>query len=60
VPHIFDRFYRSDRARGRGGVGLGLALVRSIVTLHGGTITVESTSGAGSCFRIVLPLATQA
>jgi len=60
VPYIFDRFYRGDRARGRGGVGLGLALVRSIVSLHGGTISVDSTSGPGSCFRIVLPLATQA
>jgi two-component system sensor histidine kinase BaeS len=55
LPHIFDRFYRADRARGRGGVGLGLALVRSIVALHGGRITVESTPGAGSCFRVVLP-----
>jgi heavy metal sensor kinase len=58
LPHIFDRFYRADRARGRGGVGLGLALVRSIVGLHGGRITVESTPGAGSCFRVVLPLAS--
>ena len=55
LPHIFDRFYRADRARGRGGFGLGLALVRSIVGLHGGRITVESTPGAGSCFRVVLP-----
>jgi heavy metal sensor kinase len=58
LPHIFDRFYRADR--GRGGVGLGLALVRSIVSLHGGDITAHSTPGLGSRFRVVLPLATQA
>jgi signal transduction histidine kinase len=60
LPHIFDRFYRADRARGRGGAGLGLALVRSIVVLHGGDISVDSAAGSGSRFRVVLPLATQA
>lgn len=53
---IFDRFYRTDPARTRGGAGLGLALVRSIVLLHKGQIAVESEMGQGSCFRIVLPL----
>lgn len=53
---IFDRFYRSDPARTRGGTGLGLALARSIVLLHHGHIMVESTEGQGSCFRVVLPL----
>jgi heavy metal sensor kinase len=56
--HIFDRFYRSDRARSRGGTGLGLALVRSIVQLHNGRITVTSAAGQGSCFRVALPLAS--
>ena len=53
---IFDRFYRGDPARGRGGTGLGLALARSIVLVHSGRITVESVVGQGSCFRVVLPL----
>ena len=53
---IFDRFYRGDPARSRGGTGLGLALARSIVLLHHGHIAVESTPGQGSCFRVILPL----
>lgn len=54
---VFDRFYRGDPARGRGGTGLGLALVRSIVLVHNSQINVESAVGQGSCFRVVLPLA---
>ena len=53
---IFDRFYRGDPARSRGGTGLGLALARSIVLLHHGHVTVESTLRQGSCFRVILPL----
>ncbi|MBM4256837.1 MAG: HAMP domain-containing protein [Deltaproteobacteria bacterium] len=53
---IFDRFYRGDPARSRGGTGLGLALVRSMVTLHKGQIAVESEVGRGTCFRVSLPL----
>jgi two-component system OmpR family sensor kinase len=55
---IFDRFYRTDPARERGGAGLGLPLARSIVRLHGGAITVESAAGQGTSFRVRLPLAT--
>lgn len=53
---IFDRFYRGDRARSRGGTGLGLALTRSIILVHGGQIAVDSILGKGSCFRVTLPL----
>ena len=59
LTRIFDRFYRVDRARTRelGGAGLGLAIVRESVELMGGRVTVESTLGEGSCFRVFLPLA---
>jgi signal transduction histidine kinase len=58
LPHIFERFYRSDKSRNRnsGGAGIGLTIAASIVGAHGGRITVESKTGAGSVFRVFLPV----
>jgi two-component system, OmpR family, sensor histidine kinase MprB len=53
-PFIFDRFYRSEAARGRPGSGLGLAIVRQIAESHGGRVDVEDAEGGGACFRLVL------
>ena len=57
LPHLFERFYRGDRARSRqdGGFGLGLVIVKWIAESHGGTVAVESTVGAGSTFTVSLP-----
>jgi two-component system heavy metal sensor histidine kinase CusS len=57
LPHLFDRYYRSQSARATGrGVGLGLAIVRRVVELHDGTVTIESTPGQGTRVRMTFPL----
>jgi two-component system sensor histidine kinase BaeS len=68
LPHVFDRFYRADKSRDRStggsrnatehggrGAGLGLAIARQIVELHGSTLDVESRPGEGSRFSFSLP-----
>ena len=58
LPHVFDRFYRADKARtsGAGGHGLGLAIARAIAEEHRGTLTVASTQEAGTTFTATLPI----
>lgn len=57
LPHVFERFYRSDSSRTRkyGGSGLGLSITKSLIEAHGGTIRVESPPGKGATFTITLP-----
>jgi heavy metal sensor kinase len=57
LPHIFERFYRADKARETGGAGLGLSIGRWIAEAHGGKIDVESEPRRGSVFSIRLPIA---
>jgi signal transduction histidine kinase len=61
VSRIFDRFYQADGSatRRHGGTGLGLAIVKRILDAHGAAVTVESTPGTGTVFRIRLPIAGQ-
>lgn len=60
LPHVFDRFYRTDKARSRdertGGFGLGLAIAQGIADSHGGSIDVSSNAQDGTTFRVVLPI----
>ncbi len=61
LPHVFDRFYRADRARSRGrhehGSGLGLSIAYQLVQLHRGILRVDSQWGVGTTFTISLPVA---
>ncbi len=56
AKRIFERFYKTDRARSKSGMGLGLAIVKHLVLAHGGSIWLESQPGQGSTFFFSLPI----
>lgn len=55
LPHVFERFYKADPSRSDDGAGLGLAIARHVVEIHGGDIFVDSTPGEGTTFTVFLP-----
>ncbi|MBE1494033.1 two-component system sensor histidine kinase BaeS [Amycolatopsis lexingtonensis] len=58
LPHVFERLWRGRSGTSVAGTGIGLAVVRELVTAHGGTVTATSKPGEGSTFTITLPLKT--
>jgi signal transduction histidine kinase len=59
AAHAFDRFFRSDRSGHIPGTGLGLPLVKEIMKLHGGSVSLESTADVGTCATLWFPVAVQ-
>jgi two-component system OmpR family sensor kinase len=57
AERVFERFYRTDRARSRahGGTGLGLSIVAAITAAHGGSVELDTAPGEGATFRVLLP-----
>jgi two-component system sensor histidine kinase MprB len=60
LPHVFDRFYRADEARGMPGSGLGLAIVKQVADTHGGTVSLTNRPGGGAVASLRLPVASTA
>ena len=58
IPLLFEKYQRADQEEAPSGSGLGLFIVRSVVTAHGGRVVVDSAPGAGSCFSVFLPVET--
>src|SRR4029077_2188149 len=56
LPRVFDRFYRIESSRSSDGAGLGLALVKSIVDLHGGSASIQSDISRGTTVKLIFPL----
>lgn len=59
LPHVFERFYRSDDARSGDGTGLGLAIARSIAEAHEGNISAQNSPEGGALFTLTLPLTSR-
>ena len=59
LPHVFDRFYRGDKSRSSAGTGLGLSLVKSIVDLHGGSVSIDSQPNRGTAVILTFPNETK-
>jgi CheY-like chemotaxis protein len=59
LPHVFDKYFRSNKTKEKRGTGLGLAIVKAAADTHGGKVEVQSTEDKGSTFRLLLPAASR-